>query len=76
MKPLAVEPTKAKPNGHAKTGGGSSAWTTPNWTWRDRRTLDRLLSEAAEMASELGESLVYQLTPIATSAAKGGNHDA
>lgn len=76
VKPLAVEPTKAKPNGHAKTGGGSSAWTTPSWTWRDRRTLDRLLSEAAEMASELGESLVYQLTPIATSATKGGNHDA
>lgn len=48
----------------------------PTWTWRDRKSLDRLLIEAAELASELGESLVYQLTPIATSATKGGITDA
>ncbi|MBA3688492.1 MAG: hypothetical protein H0W81_06660 [Chloroflexi bacterium] len=73
VKPIAVEPKKAKANGHARSNGKSrSSPTVPTWTWRDRTTLDRLLSEATELASQLGESLVYQLTPIATSAAKGG----
>jgi hypothetical protein len=77
VKPLAAEPTKAKGNGHAKSNGKArSSWTAPTWTWRDRTTLDRLLIEAAELATELGESLVYQLTPIATSATKGGTLDA
>ncbi|MEX2136982.1 MAG: hypothetical protein WEB29_08570 [Chloroflexota bacterium] len=73
VKPIAVEPKKAKANGHARPNGKSrSSWTVSTWTWRDRTTLDRLLIEATELASELGESLVYQLTPIATSATKGG----
>ena len=78
VKPLATAPPKKKgrSNGSAISRNGSSAWTIPSWTWRDRTTLDRLLTEATELASELGESLVYQLTPIATSATKGGTSDA
>ncbi|MEX1278685.1 MAG: hypothetical protein WEI16_06510 [Chloroflexota bacterium] len=77
VKPVVNEPKKAKGNGHAKSNGKApSSWMVSTWTWRDRTTLDRLLSEATELASELGESLVYQLTPIATSATKGGTHDA
>jgi hypothetical protein len=77
VKPIVAEPRKAKTNGHAGSNGKApSSWAMPTWTWRDRKSLDRLLIEAAELASELGESLVYQLTPIATSATKGGITDA
>jgi hypothetical protein len=77
VKPLAVEPKKAKGNSHANSNGKApSSWTGPTWTWRDRMTLDRLLIEATELATELGESLVYQLAPIATSVTKGGTLDA
>jgi hypothetical protein len=76
VKPLATVPKKAKENGHAKTGHLSSNGTVATWTWRDRKQLDSLLAEATELATELGESLVYQLTPIATPALKGGTTDA
>jgi hypothetical protein len=78
VKPIVTTPKKAKANGHAKSDRHSTpSWAdVPTWTWRDRQTLDGLLSEAVGLATELGESLVYQLTPIATSAAKGGTSDA
>ncbi len=73
VKPIAVEPKKAKANGHARSHGKSrSSWTVPTWTWRDRKQLDSLLIEASELATELGESLLYTLAPIATPAVKGG----
>ena len=76
VKPLPVARTK-KGDGHAGPNGKApSSRTAPTWTWRDRTSLGRLLKEAGELAAELGESLVYQLTPIATSATKGGSHDA
>ncbi|MEP6468193.1 MAG: hypothetical protein ABJC24_00320 [Chloroflexota bacterium] len=75
VKPIVTAPTKAKANGHARTSGKAPS-TESTWTSRDRHTLDGLLSEAVGLAAELGESLVYQLTPIATSAAKGGISDA
>ena len=68
---------KAKPNGHGPTNGrASSSKTRPVWRWSDQGFLDGLLSDASELASELGLSLMYQLAPIATPAAKGGTHDA
>lgn len=77
VKPLVTASKKAKTNGHAGSNGKApSSWAMPTWTWRDRKSLDRLLIEAAELATELGESLAYQLTPIATSATKGGITDA
>ena len=74
VKPIVTAPKKAKANGHAKPDRYTKpSWAeVPTWTWRDRQTLDGLLAEAVGLAAELGESLVYQLTPIATSAAKGG----
>ncbi len=73
VKPIVTAPKKAKANGHATTKGkGPFERTVPTWTWRDRHTLDGLLSEAVGLATELGESLVYSLTPIATPAVKGG----
>lgn len=78
VRPIVTAPKKVKANGHAKSGGSPRpSWAeVPTWTWRDRQTLDGLLSEAVGLAAELGESLVYSLTPIATSAAKGGALDA
>ncbi len=75
VKPIVTAPKKAKANGHAKSDGKTPSMKS-TWTWRDRHTLDGLLSEAVGLATELGESLVYSLTPIATSAAKGGTSDA
>ncbi len=75
VKPIVTAPKKAKANGHAKSTGKAPSMQS-TWTWRDRHTLDGLLTEAAGLAAELGESLVYQLTPIATSGSKGGTLDA
>jgi hypothetical protein len=38
--------------------------------------LDDILADAVKVAAEMGESLVYSLTPIATSGSKGGRLDA
>jgi hypothetical protein len=79
VNPIVAEPKKAqaKPNGHGPTNGrASSSKTRPVWRWSDQGFLDGLLSDATELASELGLSLMYQLTPIVTPAAKGGTHDA
>ena len=75
VKPIVTAPKKAKANGHAKSNGKAPSMKS-TWTWRDRHTLEGLLTEAVGLAAELGESLVYQLTPIAASAAKGGTSDA
>jgi hypothetical protein len=75
VKPIVSAPKKAKTNGHAKPNGKAPSMES-TWTWRDRHTLDGLLSDAVGLAAELGESLVYSLTPIATSAVKGGTLDA
>lgn len=77
VKPLPAPRDKPKGDGHAKpNGNGPPSRRAPAWTWRDRTSLESLLREAGELAAQLGESLVYQLTPIATSARKGGNHGA
>ena len=75
VKPLVTASKKAKANGHARTNGKAPSMGS-TWTWRDRHTLDGLLREAVGLAAELGESLVYSLTPIATSGSKGGTIDA
>ncbi len=78
VKPIETAPKKAKGNGRAK----SDRYSTPSWaevrtsTWHDRQMLDDILADAVRVAARMGESLVYQLTPIATSAAKGGISDA
>ncbi len=75
VKPIVTAPKKAKANGHAKSTGKAPSMES-TWTWRDRHTLEGILREAVGLAADLGESLVYSLTPIATSAAKGGTTDA
>ena len=69
---------KAKTNGHARAEESSSPpWDLePTWTWHDRRQLDDILADAVAVAARIGESLVYSLTPIATSGSKGGTPDA
>jgi hypothetical protein len=69
---------KAKSNGRAKSDRFSTpSWAeVPTWTWHDRQTLDDILADAVKVAARMGESLVYSLTPIATTGSKGGTNDA
>ena len=78
MKPIETAPKKAKGNGRATSDRYSTpSWAeVPTWTWHDRQMLDDILADAVRVAARMGESLVYQLTPIATSATKGGISDA
>ena len=78
VKPIVTAPKKAKGNGRAKSDRYSTpSWAeVPTWTWHDRQMLDDILADAVRVAARMGESLVYQLTPIATSATKGGISDA
>ena len=78
VKPIETAPKKAKGNGRAKSDRyATPAWAeVPTWTWHDRQMLDDMLADATKVAARMGESLVYQLTPIATSATKGGISDA
>jgi hypothetical protein len=75
VKPLVTAPRRAKANGHARSNGKAPSMES-TWTWRDRHMLEGLLREAVGLAADLGESLVYSLTPIATSGSKGGTIDA
>lgn len=75
VKPLRWQTrSTAKPNGAAtksKHRSTSMDWDDDlTWTQRDEQMLDALLSEATDMAAELGQSLAYQLTPLVTSAAQ------
>ncbi len=78
VKPIESAPKKAKGNGRAKSDRyATPSWAeVPTWTWHDRQMLDDILADAVRVAALMGESLVYQLTPIATSATKGGITDA
>ena len=78
VKPIEIAPKKAKGNGRAKSDRyATPSWAeVPTWTWHDRQTLDDILADAVRVAAKLGESLVYSLTPIATSGSKGGSNDA
>jgi len=71
-------PARKKANGYAKSEESSGpAWDLePTWTWHDRAQLDDILADAVKVAARMGESLVYSLTPIATSGQKGGTPDA
>ncbi len=75
VKPIVTTPKKVKANGHAKSNGKAPSMEA-TWTWHDRQTLDDILAHAVRVAARMGESLVYSLTPIATSGAKGGSNDA
>lgn len=78
VKPIETAPKNAKGNGRAKSDRYSTpSWAeVPTWTWHDRQMLDDILADAVKVAARMGESLVYQLTPMATSATKGGITDA
>jgi hypothetical protein len=78
VKPIEAAPKKAKGNGRAKSDRSSTpSWAeVPTWTWHDRQMLDDILADAVSVAARMGESLVYQLTPIATSVTNGGTPDA
>lgn len=77
VKPIETAPKKAKGNGRANDRYATPSWAeVPTWTWHDRQMLDDILADAVKVAARMGESLVYQLTPIATSATKGGIPDA
>jgi len=78
VKSIETAPKKAKGNGRAESDRYSTpSWAeVPTWTWHDRQMLDDILADATKVAARMGESLVYQLTPIATSATKGGTTDA
>ncbi len=78
VKPIETAPKKGKGDGRAKADRyATPSWAeVPTWTWHDRQMLDDILADATKVAARMGESLVYQLTPIATSATKGGITDA
>lgn len=78
VKPIETAPKKAKGNGRAKSDRFSTpSWAeVPTWTWHDRQLLDDILADAVKVAARMGESLVYSLTPIATTGSRGGTSDA
>jgi len=76
IKPLPALPRpKAKPSWASRKpkhrSDGLDWDSAPAWTQRDERMLDALLSEATDVAAELGQGLTYQLTPFATAAGRG-----
>lgn len=78
VKPIVTAPAKGKGNGRATPDRFSTpSWAeVPTWTWHDRQLLDDILADAVKVAARMGESLVYSLTPIATTGSKGGTSDA
>ena len=79
---LSAEIEEPGSNGNGNGRATSSRFSTPSWaevptwTWHDRQLLDDILADAVKVASRMGESLVYSLTPIATTGSKGGTSDA
>ena len=78
VKPIVTAPAKGKGNGRATPDRFSTpSWAeVPTWTWHDRQLLADILADAVKVAARMGESLVYSLTPIATTGSKGGTSDA